>query len=742
MAWRGPRVAAFLSTSRPISPKLVAYGWNLMRPGQRLRLTARQPKAGPTCGRLPVNLPAHLTEIGGIWLEPDETGTATSTNRPHTDFNAWSAEQNLHNKFLIWAYCQDREVYYERSQSEAASSHQDNRRRGPRVAAFLSTSRPISPNLVAYGWNLTRPGQRLRLQCPLPELRLTAPFWTHDAAQLMQQSGWWTSTTTSTSSSSVTWPSDHVRDTVNNELCQSNLADVIELIRRLLAHQRRLEHMQRLLRVQWTVNAAMTTPVNAATHEQQIWRTIAKEDFPVTLPPWKRPSQEFPRQRGRAIDVADREYMWPDSMNAKVVTFLLATGLRSRINMHVVVLHVKVVAVNVFRDLGIQLHLMMDILVVVSKVDGIVGVYNLNGQLYDTIKRMFFALLLLLVNVIVIMMVRGKMTLVWVVPCRLRETVPLGITAVGKSDMGHPGEAAKKLCSSASAPPLPPPAAPPSPPKALLPTATASAASLPLSEAQKLPKEGQEPAGSAGRRRAPDVAPEAPKAPESLAKGGRRAAQAPAEDVAPECRKPEGSKGRGKDPDKGGDAAMPRRADSFPEGRKPEGSKGRGKGPEECGDAAVPRRDTFPESRKPEGSKGRGKGPEERGDVAVPRRDVAPECRKPEGSKGRGKDPDKGGDAAMPRRAVAPAETASPGKRKAPGAAAPGVWEFSVKDGFKAFGKESQDVVEALHQAFLAGGDRLGRVPMGKHTILVDFVDMKQRMEGGSRERCVRRRLA
>eukprot|EP00439_Symbiodinium_sp_Y106_P049110 s1203_g6.t1 len=239
---------------------------------------------------------------------------------------------------------------------------------------------------------------------------------------------------------------------------------------------------------------------------------------------------------------------------------------------------------------------------------------------------------------------------------------------------GHPGEAAKKLCSSASAPPLPPPAAPPSPPRPVPPTATASTAStagLPLSEAQKLPKEGQEPVGSAGRRRAPepDVAPDVPL-----------------------------------------------------EGRKPEGSKGRAKGPEKGGDAALPRRDVLPEGRKPEeGSKGRGKGPEERGDVAMPRRDVLPGGRKPEGGKGRGKGLEERGDAAMPRR-VLPAETAPPGKRTAPGGAAPGVWEFSVKDGFKAFDKESQDVVEALHQAFLAGGDRLGRVPMGKHTILVDFV--------------------
>eukprot|EP00435_Cladocopium_sp_Y103_P010814 s1918_g2.t2 len=55
------------------------------------------------------------------------------------------------------------------------------------------------------------------------------------------------------------------------------------------------------------------------------------------------------------------------------------------------------------------------------------------------------------------------------------------------------------------------------------------------------------------------------------------------------------------------------------------------------------------------------------------------------------------------------------------------VWEFSVKDGFKAFDKECQELVETLHRAFLAGGDRVGH-------------DMKQRLEGGARERTATQR--
>eukprot|EP00434_Breviolum_minutum_P014399 symbB.v1.2.012696.t1/scaffold812.1/size160323/4 len=85
--------------------------------------------------------------------------------------------------------------------------------------------------------------------------------------------------------------------------------------------------------------------------------------------------------------------------------------------------------------------------------------------------------------------------------------------------------------------------------------------------------------------------------------------------------------------------------------------------------------------------------------------------------------------------------TANLAVKRVPAVPPKAVWEFSVKDGFKAFDKDSQDLVETLHQAFLAGGERLGHIPMGKQTILVDFVEMKQRMEGGMRERTVRRRL-
>ncbi|CAE7035235.1 unnamed protein product, partial [Symbiodinium sp. CCMP2592] len=53
-------------------------------------------------------------------------------------------------------------------------------------------------------------------------------------------------TSTSTSSTMATLPSDVVRDTVNNEMLHSTVADAVQVVRRLLAHHRHLQHCSRL----------------------------------------------------------------------------------------------------------------------------------------------------------------------------------------------------------------------------------------------------------------------------------------------------------------------------------------------------------------------------------------------------------------------------------------------------------------------------------------------------------------
>jgi len=67
------------------------------------------------------------------------------------------------------------------------------------------------------------------------------------------------------------------------------------------------------------------------------------------------------------------------------------------------------------------------------------------------------------------------------------------------------------------------------------------------------------------------------------------------------------------------------------------------------------------------------------------------------------------------------------------------VWEFSVRDGFKPFDADCQMSVERGYRAYAAGGSRTTRVAASGHVVLIDFASMRQRVEGSSRERAVRR---
>ena len=96
-----------------------------------------------------------------------------------------------------------------------------------------------------------------------------------------------TTTTTSTSSSSSTlglvWPSDIVRDMVNVNLIHGGMTDTVQLIRMLLARQRRLHHMDRLLgdaieeALTWLQVPLGSEALNAATYEARIWQTVTLE---------------------------------------------------------------------------------------------------------------------------------------------------------------------------------------------------------------------------------------------------------------------------------------------------------------------------------------------------------------------------------------------------------------------------------------------------------------------------------
>ena len=98
---------------------------------------------------------------------------------------------------------------------------------------------------------------------------------------------WWLppTTTTSTSSSltSVVWPSDMVRDSVNVNLIHGGTADVIQLVHTLLARQRHLRHVDRLIAdaiseaLTWVPVGLNSEAMNAGTYVDQIWGTITRE---------------------------------------------------------------------------------------------------------------------------------------------------------------------------------------------------------------------------------------------------------------------------------------------------------------------------------------------------------------------------------------------------------------------------------------------------------------------------------
>eukprot|EP00439_Symbiodinium_sp_Y106_P020072 s8068_g2.t1 len=92
-----------------------------------------------------------------------------------------------------------------------------------------------------------------------------------------------TSTTTSSSGLGLTWPSDIVRDTVNNQLIFGGQADVQELLFRLVARQRHLTHMQRLLMaameeaLPWLHRSLSAEAFNAANTDEAVWNSVVAE---------------------------------------------------------------------------------------------------------------------------------------------------------------------------------------------------------------------------------------------------------------------------------------------------------------------------------------------------------------------------------------------------------------------------------------------------------------------------------
>eukprot|EP00930_Biecheleria_cincta_P056281 TRINITY_DN42428_c0_g1_i1.p1 TRINITY_DN42428_c0_g1~~TRINITY_DN42428_c0_g1_i1.p1 ORF type:complete len:492 (+),score=68.15 TRINITY_DN42428_c0_g1_i1:49-1476(+) len=71
------------------------------------------------------------------------------------------------------------------------------------------------------------------------------------------------------------------------------------------------------------------------------------------------------------------------------------------------------------------------------------------------------------------------------------------------------------------------------------------------------------------------------------------------------------------------------------------------------------------------------------------------------------------------------------------------IWEFSVRAGYERFDADCQDMVEAQYQVFVAtsGEKHRAQIPVRGRTLVVDFKQMTQWIEGNDRIREVRRRM-
>ena len=95
-----------------------------------------------------------------------------------------------------------------------------------------------------------------------------------------------TSTTTTSSTvelTGVTWPADIVRDAVNTNLIHGGTTDVVQFVHLMLARQRRLRHMDRLIgdavteALNWLQVPLQSEAMNAATYDSRVWQVITQE---------------------------------------------------------------------------------------------------------------------------------------------------------------------------------------------------------------------------------------------------------------------------------------------------------------------------------------------------------------------------------------------------------------------------------------------------------------------------------
>ncbi|CAE7632972.1 unnamed protein product [Symbiodinium sp. CCMP2592] len=131
---------------------------------------------------------------------------------------------------------------------------------------------------AGVGWTSTSTSTLVSCMPLLPDSSLSPGSCWDDFAL----AGGWCSTSTSTSTTTLS-PEDVVRDAVNRELVYGSVADIVDVLHRLQARQRRLNHLGRLIGVAieealtWMPVPANSMVFNSPTMEMHIWGVVNQE---------------------------------------------------------------------------------------------------------------------------------------------------------------------------------------------------------------------------------------------------------------------------------------------------------------------------------------------------------------------------------------------------------------------------------------------------------------------------------
>ena len=221
--------------------------------------------------------------LGGSELVAETTTTSTGASSRSSTGRVTTTTTSLASPSLTYVGC---------LVGLSSSSHLYPRGRlttlSPWSSSFLGTSCQSNwswRNTEINGWTISTSSSTTSTTTSLPgmmrELAGMVMFnWTLSVFN--------SSTTSTTTSSTVeleglTWPADIVRDAVNTNLIHGGTTDVVQFVHLMLARQRRLRHMDRLIgdavteALNWLQVPLQSEAMNAATYDTRVWQVITHE---------------------------------------------------------------------------------------------------------------------------------------------------------------------------------------------------------------------------------------------------------------------------------------------------------------------------------------------------------------------------------------------------------------------------------------------------------------------------------